>query len=446
MYHLSVLLKGNTYKKLNIKSVPMYKITIYFIFFIGIAFSLFSQDVEKAKIRIAKLTSEEFRGRGYVKDGVNKAAEYIKSELDATGAKHFGDSYYQLLSYDINTFPANMEVKLDGKTLEPGIDYVIGPETPTIKEKFGLFIPDSLLINDISKFVEYAKNNDVSKKMLVIDYALINDIDTKWFYIYYMMQNTFDFGGIIELIPDELMYSVSRRQQNFPVVKIKREVFSKDFKEIYINVKSKLIKNFKTKNIIAYIEGNSDEFVVFSAHYDHIGTMGKEVYIPGAQDNASGTAMLLDLVDYYSKNKPRYSTAFMFFSGEEAGLLGSSFYVKNPLFDLSKIKALINLDLVGTGDDGITVVNGELEDYKEILNLLNGINSENECFTEIKARGEAANSDHYPFYKNGIPAIFIYTMGGKTYYHHPKDTLETLTFAGYNQLFGLLTKFAEKYE
>ncbi|MDR2009805.1 MAG: M28 family peptidase [Bacteroidales bacterium] len=422
------------------------KVIIYIIFFVGITTSLFSQNVEKTKERVGKLSSQEFYGRGYVKDGVNKAADYIKKELETTGVKSFGNSYYQPFEYNINTFPSKMEVKIDGKILEPGIDYMIGPETPSINAKYGFFFPDSLLINNIEGFTEYVKSNDVSKKMLVLDYALINNIDIKWFYIYYMMSNPHSFGGIIELIPDELMYSVRTNQQKYPVVKIKREIFPENAKEISVKVNSKFIKNFQTKNIIAYIEGESDEFIVFSAHYDHLGTMGKDVYIPGAQDNASGTAMLLDLADYYSKNKPRYSIAFMFFSGEEAGLLGSLYYVGNPLFELSKIKAVVNLDLVGTGDDGITIVNGELEEYKNIRELFNEINTENGYFTEIKARGEAANSDHYPFHKSGIPAVFIYTMGGKTYYHHPKDTLETLTFTGYNQLFGLLIKFVERYE
>jgi hypothetical protein len=64
----------------------------------------------------------------------------------------------------------------------------------------------------------------------------------------------------------------------------------------------------------------------------------------------------------------------------------------------------------------------------------------------MKPRDISMNSDHYPFHEMGVKAVFIYTMGGKTYYHNPKDKPETLTFGGYNQLFGLVTKFAEEYE
>lgn len=421
---------------------------IFFVSFLSYQICINAQNIDKTKERIERLTSSEFLGRGYVDDGVNKAAEYIKSELVKAEAKSFDPTYYQEFSYNVNTFPSKLEVKIDGKLLIPGEDYIIGPETPTIKAKYELFIPDSILINNIPEVMTIIKKTEMSKKLFVIDYSLINDQKTKYIYIYLMMSDNHKLGGFLELIPnnEELIYSVRTKQQKFPVIKMKRDHFSKNSKEVSVNIKSKLIKNFETKNVIAYIEGEKDEFIVFSAHYDHVGSMGKDFYIPGAQDNASGVATLLDLVDYYSKNKPEYSIAFMFFSGEEIGLLGSKHYVENPLFDLSKIKVLINLDLVGTGDDGITVVNGTYESYKNIWNLLEEINAENNYFEVIKARDESGNSDHYYFHEKGVPAIFIYTMGGKTYYHHYKDKIETLTFAGYNQLFGLLTKFIEKYE
>jgi Zn-dependent M28 family amino/carboxypeptidase len=214
-----------------------------------------------------------------------------------------------------------------------------------------------------------------------------------------------------------------------------------------LKVKTEFVEDFQAKNVIGYIEGEKkDEFFVFSAHYDHLGRMGKKVYIPGAQDNASGTAMVLDIAEYYKENKPEYSIVFMLFAGEEAGLLGSVHYVLNPLFDLRKVKMVVNLDLVGTGDDGITIVNGANPDYSDIWQKFEKINIEKEYFTTIKARGEASNSDHYPFHAVGIPAVFIYTMGGQTYYHNPKDKPETLTFTGYDALFNLLLNFVEDYE
>ena len=406
---------------------------------------VFAQNQEIAKKRIRMLSSKEFHGRGYVKDGMGKAAIYIAGELEKAGLKKFNDSYFQALTYSVNTFPSKLKVSIDGNTLIPGVDYLIGPATPSLTASYELFLPDSLLLNDTALFAKTITESDYKHKMLVVDYAQTENIEIKKYYINIMLHNQY-FGGIIELIPNELMWAVRTFQNTYPVIKIKRESYNRESKNLKLKLKAKMIDDFESNNVIAYVEGKKDEFIVFTAHYDHLGHMGKHVYIPGAQDNASGTAMVLNLADYYSENQPEYSIAFMLFAGEEAGLFGSINYVLNPLFDLTKIKAVINLDMVGTGDDGITIVNGAEEEYKDIWNLFEEINVENEFFTVIKARGAAANSDHYPFNKMGVPAIFIYTMGGKTYYHNPKDKIETLTFTGYDELFQLLIKFVDRYE
>jgi len=426
----------------------MFKIFAAFSILILYCFCISSvlnaQNIDKTKQRIEKLTSPEFHGRGYVENGAGIAADYIAEEMKAIGLKSFGDSYFQTFKYNVNTFPGKLKVKLDGKTLIPGEDYMIGPSSPSVNAKYEVYLPDSILLNDTIAFVAALTKNDFSKKAFVLDYAQTQNIEIKKFYINIMRYNRW-FGCVVELIPDGLMWSVSKQVQTFPVIKINRNSYSRSTKIVQLNVKSELIKDFEANNVIGYIEGEKQQFIVFSAHYDHLGMMGKKVYIPGAQDNASGTAMVLDLADYYSKNKPEYSIAFMLFFGEEAGLLGSLYYVLNPLSELKNIKAVINLDLVGTGDDGITIVNGASEDYKDIWNLFEKINKENEYFTVMKPREESANSDHYPFHEMDVPAVFIYTMGGKTFYHNPNDKLETLTFTGYNQLFGLVTKFVEEY-
>ncbi len=427
----------------------MLKNSLYFslLLFFSLTFntSVFSQNKEKTLERIEKLASPEFYGRGYTNNGAGIAADYLAGEMKNAGLRFFGDSYFQTFKYNVNTFPGKLKVKTDRKTLIPGVDYLIGPSTPSVKAKYEIYLPDSVLLNDTVKFANELKSCNFREKAFVIDYAQTQNIDIKKFYIKIMRQNQW-FGCIAELIPEELMWSVSTQVQTYPVVKIKRESFDKSSKTIQIDVKSEYVREFEAKNVIGYIQGEKDECFVFTAHYDHLGQMGKKVYIPGAQDNASGTAMVMDLANYYSQNKPEYSIVFMLFYGEEAGLLGSLYYVLNPMFDLEKIKAVINLDMVGTGDDGITMVNGASEDYKDIWRKFERLNVDNEYFTVMKARGESANSDHYPFHEMGVPAIFIYTMGGKTYYHNLKDKPETLTFTGYNQLFELLTKFVKEYE
>lgn len=405
----------------------------------------YSQNVENTKKRIQILSSEEFGGRGYVGKAADTSAAFIATELSKAGVLPFGKSYFQEYNFPVNTFPGKLVVKTDGKKLIPGSDYLIGPASPTVKGKYSVWFPDSLLLNDTVKFLSELTKRDFSKNVLILDYVQTENVNIKKFYIKIMLNNRW-FACIAELIPNELMWLVSTKVQKYPVIKIKRESFDKNTKKITINSESKLLTPFNAKNVIGYIQGESDDFIVYTAHYDHLGRMGKKVYMPGAQDNASGTALVLDIADYYSKHKPKHSVAFMFFAGEEAGLLGSLYYVLNPLFELEKIKAVINIDLAGTGDDGITIVNGASPEYKKEWELFEKINVENNYFSVMKARDISANSDHYPFHEMGVKAVFIYTMGGKTYYHNPKDKFETLTFGAYNQLFELVTKFEEEYE
>jgi len=179
---------------------------------------------------------------------------------------------------------------------------------------------------------------------------------------------------------------------------------------------------------------------MFSAHYDHLGQMGSAIF-RGANDNASGVAMLLTLAEYYGENQPKFDTYFLFTTAEEIGLLGSRYFIENAPFDLGKIRLLVNLDMVGTGDEGITVVNAKKHNrYFELLQKLN-----KDRITNIKARGEACNSDHCFFDQIGVPAVFIYTLGGKQAYHDVYDNGEGLSLDAFDELHDLIIESLNQY-
>jgi Zn-dependent M28 family amino/carboxypeptidase len=110
-------------------------------------------------------------------------------------------------------------------------------------------------------------------------------------------------------------------------------------------------------------------------------------------------------------------------------------------FELDKVKFMLNLDILGTGDEGITVVNGKV--YQGDFDRLVALNEEHGYLKQVKIRGKAANSDHYFFTEEGVPAFFIYTMGGISAYHDVFDRAETLPLTEYEDLFRLLTEFVE---
>jgi Zn-dependent M28 family amino/carboxypeptidase len=155
-------------------------------------------------------------------------------------------------------------------------------------------------------------------------------------------------------------------------------------------------------------------------------------------------ATTLDFAKTLQNDSVKYSLVFIAFCGEEMGLLGSKFFTENPLIDISKIKMLLNFDLLCAGDKGITVVNGK--NRPQELELLTKINDENNYLTEITPADNARNSDHYWFTTHGVPAFFIYAKGKTGKGHHPEDTCENCPLSGYNNIFKLFRQFIKELE
>jgi Zn-dependent M28 family amino/carboxypeptidase len=180
----------------------------------------------------------------------------------------------------------------------------------------------------------------------------------------------------------------------------------------------------ETMNVIGIKEGSlhKDEYVVITAHLDHLGRTKDSVY-HGANDNASGVAVLLTASQALKNIFPNRSVVFIAFTGEEVGLMGSAYFVTHPLIDLKKIKFMINLDLVGSGPNGIMVqgVDGQPNELKEIQK----INQKYFQF-ELGTRPNSPNSDQYYFHLLGVPAFFIYAYNGTMPYHSPGDVAEKI--------------------
>lgn len=363
-----------------------------------------SQDSLYARLVIKKLTSKECYGRGYLNNGLDVAAKFISSELKRLKAEPlFSTGYFQWFDFDVNTFPDKISVKINGKLLKPGIDFIPNPESGSVKGKYALVKKDSTT---------------------------------------FLAQNSQIPIGVS--LKRKLTFSVATNSASFCGIELINTNQYTDLKTIDLNIESKVLTKYINKNICSFIKGTqtNDTVVVFTAHYDHLGGIGKKTYFPGANDNASGVSMLLNLVKHYANNPPKYKTLFVFFAGEEAGLIGSKYFIDNNTVDLTKVKFLINLDLLGTGNDGIMVVNAT--EYKSQFEKLKKVNDEGAFLKEIKQRGKARNSDHYWFSEKGVPCFFIYTLGGIKAYHDVFDVEKTLPLTKYINVFRLLTGFVKQ--
>jgi aminopeptidase YwaD len=360
-----------------------------------------AQSVSFGKKIVDTLTSPYFWGRGYTNDGMKKAAEFISSEFKSYGLQPIGKNYLQQFSYPVNTFPGKMEVNINGKDLIPGKDFIVAPETKGVKGSGDLDVLDS---------IQFINRN----KMVVIK------------------------------MQDKLTWSVAPEAANYSLILVDKKALDKTPTSFKVNIDNKLVNNFKAANVCAMVKGTAkpDSIIFITAHYDHLGGMGAATYFPGANDNASGISLLLNLAQYYAKHPQKYSIGFICFAGEEAGLIGSKYFTENPLVPLKNIRFLINTDLAGTGEEGITVVNAT--EFPKEFAMMQAINKENNLLAAVNARGKAANSDHYFFTEKGVPAFFFYTLGGIKAYHDVFDKAITLPLNEHEDLFKLITKFNEK--
>lgn len=340
-------------------------------------------------------------GRGYTNNGLGKAADYISAQFKTYGLSPMGGkTFKQDFSFPVNTFPGSMELKINGKSLIAGKDFIVNPESMGGKASGKLEQKDS------STFVSSTDR-------------------------------------VVITLKDKLTWSVSTKPADYTEIQVIKSAITTP-ETFDVNIENSFIPEFKAENICGLVKGTAhpDSIVVFTAHYDHLGGMGSTTYFPGANDNASGVSFLLSMAKYYAANPAPYTMAFICFAGEEAGLIGSKYFTENPLVDLSKIRFLINIDMVGTGETGITVVNATV--YPKEFTLLNQINDANNYLAKIKSRGKAPNSDHYFFSEKGVPAFFIYTTGGIAAYHNIYDLPGTLPFTKYEDLFKLFVDFNSK--
>ncbi len=418
---------------------------------IGLFLSIsgFSQDIEYARTVLDTLCSSHFDGRGYYNNGEKRAAEFLKNEYKNIGLKPVNGKYFQRFKLSVNSIVGDVNFKIQNTSLKPGEDYLIDSSSPSYTKKSDVvYLKKSELI-DIDKFKKAIRS--FSNNFVIIDKTLIKDesqeIKNQVAEIIQFLKHSpnIKLNGLIELVDGKLMFSASQQKAKRPHILVLKEKFPNKLESIELKIESEFKSNYQSQNVIGYLEGEiKDRFIFLVGHYDHLGRMGDDIYFPGANDNASGISMLLGLAKELAKEKElKYSVAFICFGSEEIGLVGSKYFTENPIIPLDQIEFLINLDILGTGDDGIKVVNGKV--HKEKFDALVEINKNMDLLKEVKIRGKACNSDHCFFSEKGVPSFYIYTLGGIAHYHNIFDKSETLPLTEYEDLLVLLKEFVLKY-
>ncbi len=417
----------------------MRKVALIVLVFVSSA--LAAQDLDHYKSIVKELSSAKYQGRGYARDGANKAGKYLQKEFVKAGADEVS---LQPFTLDINTFPKKMKMSVDGKKLVAGEDFTVREFTPGVKGSFPLYYVDTLNYNADKIFADLALPENKGA-MVVCDF---------WF----TYKHSKDFrrleskdgapnAGVVYTWETPLKFykAYGEKVVDKPIIWVGPS-FPKDAKSVKVDIDNLFLDDYECFNVIAKVEGaRHDSCYVFTAHYDHLGNLGRKVFYAGANDNASGTAAIVTLAKHYAANKPPYDMYFIAFSGEDANLRGSQYYVDHPVIPLSQIKYLFNIDMIG---DNNPVQYCELSDEgMRAFALLERINEREHYFKALNRGNLAANSDHYPFAVRHVPCIFLENEEGDAFqhYHTPKDNWQNAVFDSYEPVFKLVTTFINEY-
>ena len=287
--------------------------SLIFIYVLLCTHLVFAQQDDARKV-ITELSSEKYFGRGYLKHGDKKAAHFLQKRFSKLGLKPVDDKWFQHFTHPVNRFPKNVSLTTDTKSWIPGKEFLIHHQSPSANGTWPIAWADSAeIISDL--------NNDFDS-CYVITRQVFSKLQKEITSLLFKRKK----GALVILEPHKLTWSVGTLVFNIPVIEVYDSLFSRQTKSITLHADAEFNAQYNSRNVIGVITGNKipDSLIVITAHYDHLGGMGNKTFFPGANDNASGVAMLLSLAEYFTKqeNRQPYSILFIAFAGEEAGLQG----------------------------------------------------------------------------------------------------------------------------
>ena len=406
-----------------------------------VAMQLQAQDLALYKQVVKELSSSKYQGRGYARDGANKAGKFLQKEYRKAGVD---EVTLQPFTININTFCGKMEMWADGKKLTPGVDFAMREYSPGVKGEFPVYHVDTLNF-DADRMYSDLQQPEFAHALVCCDFWFAYKHKTAFSRL--QKAGECPNAGLIQTwtSPIKFYKAYGEKVVDKPIIWVTPEAIE-GVKSVRVNVENKFLKDYGLFNVIAKVSGvRHDSCYVFTAHYDHLGNLGKKVFYAGANDNASGTAAIVTLAAYYAQHRPPYDMYFLSFSGEDANLRGSEFFANNPIVPLEQIRYLFNIDMIG---DNNPVQYCEVSDEGvRGYQLFEQINNEKHYFKSLNRGDLAANSDHYPFATRHVPCIFLENEDGDAfpYYHTIYDDWSHAVFDSYEPVFRLVRDFIEKY-
>ncbi|MCA1623009.1 MAG: M28 family peptidase [Acidobacteria bacterium] len=403
--------------------------------------NLFSE--QKLKSTVKFLSDDGFEGRAPGSRGGELAAKYIANQLELLGIKPGNNgSYFQPVSL--------VAVKANPNTMMVN-------DPPATKEEPNLFGGKALTYYGrwTYKFEEAARRGAAGVILIHTTesagygWNVVRTSNGSWrFDIARTSGDKTPFLQIRSWMTEDTARKIFT-QAGKNLDELREQARSRNFQPVKLGLTAKIdinseLKKLDSNNVVGVWEGTDpklkDEYVVYTAHWDHLGIgapndKGDTIY-NGALDNASGVAQILTIAEAITKlpktEQPKRSQVFLFTTAEEQGLLGAEWYSKNPIFPIAKTAANINVD--GGNFYGLTRNYGALgAERSNLMQVVNDVLSERKMTylpDDHPEQGSFFRSDHFPFAKTGVPALSI--RNGNDYVGKPKDFSEK-TFNEFNQ-------------
>lgn len=411
--------------------------------------TLTAQDTNYMRQVLRELTSERFHGRGYSYRGDSIAANYIRGELRRLGVKPLTPSFFQDYTFSVFSMEGPLDFAVNGKRLKAYSQYRVPAWSKSTWGDYKVLTLPPETIVDAAKLKAFLrKNNDKLEDVFIyIDASnteKLSEAEKKLFnntIAGLQRRNPFNSRGVMVGMEQLNTYSPANTnyEHGYAYVEVLAAEMPKKVKHVNCHIFTQFHPAYKTQNIYGYVPGEVDTMIVFTAHYDHLGTMGDSVTFYGAHDNGSGVAAVMDMARMAVFEHPHYTMVYCFFSGEEAGLQGSKYAVEHPLFDFDKVRLLVNIDMFCGGDEGLMVFNADVPETQPFIERLETLNSALEVTPEIRRRKNRPNSDHW-YFSQHVPTLYILTMGQRYGgYHDPDDTCDRCGLENYMNFITLIS-------
>lgn len=415
------------------------------------------------KSHIQYLSDDKLEGRRTGTNGEKLAMEYISSQFRSIGLLPKGSNeYYQ--AFEVNEgkqIDAASALSINGNNLVSGKDFFPFPFSPNQKMEA---LP-SIAVQEAEMPWFFDLKDQLEENKTNPHFDLAN-------YIYTNCKKAKDRGASAVIlyntssIDDKLVFNGKDKSEmlSIPVLYVKKEAAAKYFKDPSATLTIKFTTALSEKkrtghNVVGYIDNGASTTVILGAHFDHLGygedgnsrhTTHEPSIHNGADDNASGTAALIELAKKLKQSKAKNNNyLFIAFSGEELGLYGSKYFTENPTIDLKLANYMINMDMVGRLSDSTKALTiggyGTSPSWGNYYKAFDSLATKSILNPWLVFKYDSSGtgpSDHTSFYRKDIPVLFYFT-GLHTDYHKPSDDADKINYNGIASILQHITGLVE---